>query len=259
MREQRVLVTAGARGIGRAIVRTLLDAGWSVAFTYRTSEQAARALEAEGRALGRTCVGVEANLQDAQSTRAALGRVEACFGMPQAVVHNYGPFSFVRRPFAEYSDGDWARLWVGNVEAFRWLVQWALPAMRTEGYGRIVALGSDGAEQAAGWRYRAPYAAAKAALASLVRSIAAEEAPYGITANMVCPGDLRNTQKERLTPQAGEDSGAGFPSLTPTLVGGDVARVVAQLLQPNSGSVSGSIVSVTGGVPVRELDAARPL
>lgn len=256
-------VTAGVRGIGLATTRTLFREGWSVAFTYFSSDTAARALEREASQFGVTAVGIRADLLLEADVAEALHVAEVHYGPPQAVVHNYGPFVFPRMPLADYSDTRWHKLLLGNYESFWWLARRVIPKMREQHFGRIVTLGSDGADTAAGWRYRAPYAAAKAALASLTRSIAAEERQHGITANMVCPGDLRKNRKEQLerllTDRDDNDGDVAYPSLTPDLVGGDIARTISFLLRPDSSQVTGQILSITAGVDVRALDAERPL
>lgn len=280
---KHVFVTSGVRGIGLATTRTLLRDGWSVAFTYHHSEAEARALEDEAAGYGNgvRALGIQADLHQETELDKALRTAEAHFGSPQAVVHNYGPFVFSRMSLADYSDTNWNRLFEGNLQSFWWLARRVIPKMRTQNFGRIVTMGSDGADGAAGWRYRAPYAATKAALASLTRSIAAEERDYGITANMVCPGDLRNDQKELLERPRAEQTTATLnqlavglqlhsanrlsrnhqhvPSLTPELVGGDIARTVALFCRPESAHLTGCIVAVTSGVNVRALDAERQL
>ncbi|GGJ06678.1 putative oxidoreductase YtkK [Alicyclobacillus cellulosilyticus] len=238
-------VTSGARGLGHATVRALFAAGWDVFFTFGKSEQEAANLIAEAERLGRRAGCRRTDLFNPHQVRAALHACEALFGRVDAVVHNFGPFVFERVALADYTDDMWRMMADGNLTNFFWLYRDAVPGMRARRFGRFVTLGFDGAGRAAGWAWRAPYAAAKSALASLTRSIAREEREHGITANMVCPGDIRGEAKmQRIVEAPRGPDGRRLP------VGEDVGRVVAFLCSEESAYINGTVIEVTGGEDV---------
>jgi 3-oxoacyl-[acyl-carrier protein] reductase len=246
--QQVAFISGGGSGLGKATVLTLLDDGWSVAFTYYQSEQGAESIVNLAAGTGREVLPIRANLLEQAAAHHAATSALQYFGQVDAFVHNFGPFVFERKRLAEYSDDEFEEMFTGNLRSFWWLYRVLVPSMRERGFGRIVTLGSEGAGMAVGWGGRAPYAAAKAGLASLTRSVAREEREFGVTANMVCPGDVRGKKKELLQNEAD----AALPERTP--VGGDVARVVSFYCQPASHQLNGTVTEVNGGTDVRFLD-----
>lgn len=251
MAERVAFLTSGAAGLGHAGVRALLEAGWNVFFTYGKSKSEAADLVAHAAAIGRRAACKSVNLLDQNEVVAAVKSCTAEFGPIDALIHNFGPFVFKRLSLAEYSDEQWNRMQDGNLNNFFWMYRAVIQGMRERQFGRIVTVGSDGAAVAAGWNRRAAYAAAKSGLASLTRSIAREEREYGITANMVCPGDIRGDLKKRMIREVGEP--ADGPLRTP--VGEDIARAVVFLCDKQSQQLNGTILEVTGAQEIRARDS----
>jgi 3-oxoacyl-[acyl-carrier protein] reductase len=121
--------------------------------------------------------------------------------------------------------------------------------MRENKWGRIVTIGFDRVEAASGWIYRSAFAAAKTGAASLTKSIALEEAGNGITANMVCPGDIIGEWKEKNIEDTTTVEYSASPVGRPG-TGEDIARVISFLADEKSGFITGSIIPVTGGKDV---------
>lgn len=236
-------VTSAGKGLGHAMVLALARAGWDVAFTYGKSRDEALALVNRVQEDGQRAMAIHCDLFDQSSVVDAIRETYASFHRIDAVVHNFGPFVFERKPLADYDDDTWARMMDGNLTNFFWIYQEVIHRMRDQKFGRFVTVGYAGAGEARGWRNRAAYASAKAGLAALTRSIAQEERAYRITANMVCPGDIRGKDKMRMHSDVeGELTAEG---LRPP-VGEDVARMVAWFCHPDSGEVNGTVVEVTG-------------
>lgn len=250
MGERVAFLTSGAKGLGHAGVRALLEAGWDVFFTYGKSRSEADQLVAHARAIGRRAACRSVNLLREEEVVDAVTACRQMFGHIDALVHNFGPFVFQRLTLADYSSDQWKRMMDGNLNNFFWMYREVVSGMREQRFGRIVTVGADGASTAAGWKCRAAYAAAKAGLASLTRSIAHEERTYGITANMVCPGDIRGDLKMRMIREA--DAPAKGELRTP--VGEDVARAVVFLCDEHSQQVNGTILEVTGAEEIRARD-----
>jgi 3-oxoacyl-[acyl-carrier protein] reductase len=249
-------VTGAAKGLGHATVRALLEAGWDVFFTYGRSAKEAQALSEMAAALGRRAEGVSVNLFDRADCERAVALCLERFQRVDALIHNFGPFIFERIPLADYSDEMWSRMIDGNLTNFVWLYRALVPGMRERRFGRIVTYGYDGAAEAAGWAGRAAYAAAKAGLAALTRSIAREERDYGITANMVCPGDIRGMHKMQRIRDVKDEGSCANPAVRP-VVGEDVARVIVFLCHPDSQQINGSITEITGGYDILAYEHRR--
>jgi 3-oxoacyl-[acyl-carrier protein] reductase len=149
----------------------------------------------------------------------------------------------------DYSFEEWNYLMNGNLNAIFYLSKLIIPIMRKQNWGRIITLGYDRVETAPGWKHRSAFGAAKTGLASLTRTIALEEAEYGITANMVCPGDIVNEWKERnIADSVNRQSGSAPVGREGT--GEDIARVIAFLTDEQSDFITGTIIPITGGMDV---------
>lgn len=253
MAKRHAFVTSAGKGLGHAMVLSLASAGWDVSFTYGTSESEARELEKSVRDLGRMSLAIQCDLFDRDEVRSAIGQAHSKMDTITGFIHNFGPFVFERKPLAEYDEDMWQRMMHGNLTNFFWIYRAIIAGMRQENFGRLVTVGYDGAGEARGWRYRAAYAAAKSGLAALTRSIAREERTFGITANMVCPGDIRGQDKMRMFDDvAGEETAEGLRPV----VGEDVARAVKWLCHSDSQEVNGTVLEITGA---REIVAKDTL
>lgn len=228
------LVTAGVHGLGRAITETLMASGYLVVATSRDpTPEDFRWQEAQGPLLVLqqwVPAGADEAARLIQDVHNTQGRLDI-------LVNNAGPFVRDRIRVADTGDRVWTDMVDGNLAMPFWLMRAAIPIMRAQGFGRIINLGYAGAGDALGWATRGAYAAAKAALASLTRTVALEEAQFGITANLVCPSDIKRAVKTstRLDQQ---DRGPR---------GGDVARLVGFLAADASRFVTGQVLELSFG------------
>ena len=211
--EQWVLVTGGARGLGQAITRALAREGAGVVVNYHRSEAAALAL---AEALGPRAIALQADVTDAAAVQRLFAAARERTGAPvSAVVNNaLAQFSFDGDARPKLGDIAWERFAQqieGAVKGALNTMQAALPAMRAQGFGRIVNVGTN--------LFQNPvvpyhdYTAAKAALLSLTRTAAGDLGPDGITVNMVSGGLLRTTDASSATPEAVFDLIAGMTPL----------------------------------------------
>lgn len=238
----RALVTGAATGLAREVAIVLARTGWfdHVAITYRESspdEVLARLAEA----------GVDASahrvefLGDESVVAAAL-KVAMGDGPYDVLVHGVGPMTIAR--FEKSTSDDYREMFDGNVRSAVLAARAVLPGMRAGGFGRIVVFGMNGSSVTRPAKGLSLHLAAKSALVAFARTLALEEAPNGITVNVVEPGDIRD--KELLRADALALS-AGNPRGRPGTAE-DVASAVRFLVDPANDFVTGAVLAVTGGL-----------
>lgn len=245
------LITGSAKGLGKVTALTLAEMGCNIAVNYVNSKAEAELLVEEIRQTNANAVAVRGDVSSAVDVRRMIGEVRASLGEIDILINNAGPFVRERREFADYEEDEIDVLIQGNLTGVLRLDRLVIPGMRSRGWGRIIHFGFGRAGEARGWPHRAVYAAAKVGLVSFTKSLAVEEAGFGITVNMVCPGDIRGDNKERKISEVeglrDEESPHGRPG-----AGEDVARVISFLCLPESDYVTGNIIEISGGLdPIR--------
>ncbi len=244
--KKTALITGGATGIGRKTAIQLAKMGYQLVINYRKSESEAVFLAKQlSDCFGTNSIIVQGDIASQEDCIQIVNQTLSVFSTVDVLVHNAGPYVHERKDLADYSFEEWNYLIQGNLSAVFYLSKLLIPVMRKQNWGRIITLGYDKVETAPGWLYRSAFAAAKTGLASLTRTIAIEEVKYGITANMICPGDITQEWKEKDIADSIEASVKRREG-----TGEDIARVIAFLIDEKSDFITGSIIPVTGGVDV---------
>jgi len=233
-------VTGGTRGIGAAIVRRLARDGAAVAFSYASSQGPAdelvRGIEAEGgRALA-----LRIDSADADALTAGIDQAARHFGRLDILVNNAGVF--VGGPVDTFPLADFDRTMAVNVRAVFVATQAAVAHMKAG--GRIVNVGSTNADRMP-FAGGGVYAMSKSALKGLVQGFARDLGPRGITINNVQPGPVDTD----LNP-AGGPNGDSLRALMAIPHFGkteDIAGMVAYLVGPEGGYVTGASLNIDGG------------
>jgi len=227
--EQRVAVVTGAgRGIGRAIGTTLSALGAQVAFADL----------APPTDLPEGAIGVAMDVTDEGSVDAGFAVVESSLGPVDIVVLNAGVFRV--ESLEDTSFESWRFTMAVNLDGPFLCCRRVLPGMRERGYGRIVAIGSS-AGKTGGAKDVAAYAASKAGVMTLMKSVASQYARAGITANALAP-TLIDTEMI-----------AGMADLHESVPVGrlgrpqEVADLVAYLASEHAGFITGEVVDINGG------------
>lgn len=236
---RRALVTGGASGIGAAIVRRLSADGFAVTFCDK-DEGAGAALAGQ---TGADFVALDA------TDRVAVGRLFAARDGFSALVNNVGADQHAF--FTETSPDDWRFLLAVNLETAFAFTHAALPPMQTARHGRVVNISSEAGRL--GSKGGSVYAAAKAGLIGFTRSIARENARFGITANAVLPGPILTPMVDRAIAQHGDKLLKDMAALTLLRRLGEpeeVAAAVSFLCSDGAGFITGEALGVSGGMGI---------
>lgn len=237
------LVTGGSRGIGRACAVALAGAGHRVAITYARDDAGAAGTRAAVEAADGQCLVIKADAADPAAVDAAFGEVEAVYGRVQVLVLSAG----INRDglVMRLSDQQWDDVLQTNLRGAFLAVRRAAPGMVRARWGRIVAISS--VVGLSGQAGQANYAASKAGLVGLTRSIARELGSRNVTANVVAPGPITTA----MTDDQSDEWKAQITSRVPVGRFGtaeEVAAVVSFLCSDPAAYVSGAVVPVDGGL-----------
>lgn len=250
---RHALITGGAKGIGAAIAEKL--AGLGATLTLVGRDQAA--LDAHRDALVNThdaaIVCQQADVTDPDAVATAFARVSEQNGPITILINNAG--AAASAPFQRTDRALWDAMLAINVTAAFTCTQAALPAIRAEGWGRVINVASTAGLK--GYRYVSAYVAAKHALIGLTRSLALELAETAITVNAVCPGFTDTALLDRSVRTITEKTGASSEQARAQLAAAnpqgrlitpeEVAHTVAWLCHGDSASITGQAIIVAGG------------
>ncbi len=242
LRNRVALVTGGSRGIGKGIALRMARDGARVAIAYRSNKGAAQLALRQMQSLGVDCVAVETDIGDAGRAEQLVRTVADRYGRIDILVNNVGDFRW--GTLEESSMDDWENIFNSNLMTVMRMSRAVLPVMHKGRWGRIINLGAVGAERAFGQAKISAYAAAKAAVVALSRSLALEEAKNGITVNVVNPSSI--DEKDLTLEEARKLRDARFPIGRPPTVE-DVAASVAYFASEEAEYVTGQVLNVSGG------------
>ncbi len=235
-------MTGGSRGIGAAISARLASDGFAVVVNFVSDDQSAKETVASIEARGGRAVAVQADVGTRAGAQHLIATATQLLGPPAVLVNN----AAVHRSKAvlKQDPDDWDDVVRVNLSGPFYCTHYALPAMYAARWGRIVYLGSG-----VGTRKPFPgdgsYAATKAGIWALARTLSLEAASYGITANTVIPGFVRTGMTTDLPAQTLAAIAAEYPEVT----GEDVATVVSFLASDAGEVVSGEEIAAWRGGP----------
>jgi 3-oxoacyl-[acyl-carrier protein] reductase len=238
-----VLVTGGARGIGRACCLMLARAGASVAVNYRVETPSAEMLVEEIEAMGGEAFALAADVAKRSDAEMLVDETVARFGSIDVLVNNAGIWK--GSPIEEMSDAEWEEMIAVNLTGTFNCTRAAVPPMKEARSGRIINISSTAGQR--GEAFCSHYAATKGAVISFTKSLASELAPHGILVNCVAPGwvvtdmtrdDLLGARRESIL-QTIPLGRAGTPD--------EIAGAVLYLASELATFVTGEVLNVNGG------------
>ena len=238
--EGAALVTGGSRGIGAAISKALARDGWPVGVNYRSDAASAEAVVKEITDAGGRALAVQADISEPDAADKLFKQVEDELGPVLVLVNNAGVRADGLSP--QIDNDDWDRVIDTNLSAAFRLTRRALRPMIRNRFGRVVNIASIvGAERANPGQ--ANYAASKAGLVAMTKTVAAEVARRNVTVNAVAPGLIETDMTEGL--------GEGLLQMVPARRAGtpeEVAACVRFLTSGDAAYVTGVCLTVDGGL-----------
>lgn len=239
MRDGCAIVTGSARGIGAATATALAEDGWPVVVNYRSDAESAKALAASIDGHGGRALAVAADVTDPEQISALFERAESELGPVLVLVNNAGLRADGLAP--QLAAEQWQTVLETNLSAAFHTTRRALRPMIRARFGRIVNVASVvGPRANAG---QSNYAASKAGLIGLTKTVAVEVARRGVTVNAVAPGLVET----KLTEGIGNGLADEIPARRPGTPD-EVAACVRFLVSEEAGYVTGSVLTVDGGL-----------
>ncbi len=248
-KDRNVLITGGARGIGKSIAKAFAEEGARIAINFRQNKTAAKATV---RSLpGKGHFAVKADIRDPDSAREMFETVVAEFSRLHILVNNAGVY--FHHPVEAYDYAQWQQAWKDvldiNLLAPANLTYLAARHMMEQGGGRIVCVSSRGAFR--GEPLAPAYAASKAALNAMAQSLAQALAPHDIFLGLVAPGFVETEMtRDILEGPEGEAIRAQSP-LNRVAKPEEVARAVTFLAEEGTEFLTGTIIDVNGASYLR--------
>lgn len=237
-----VWITGGSRGIGAAAVREFAKCGWRVAFSYKKALEQAEALVRELTASGALVLALQGDMTVRADTERCAGEIRKAFGGVDALVVNAGIAQ--QKMFCDLTDEDWRGMFAANLDSAFYTIQAVLSGMVSRKAGSIVTVSS--VWGVTGASCESHYAASKAGLIGLTKSLAQELGPSGIRVNCVAPGVIQTEMN------AAHDAQTLAALAAETALGRlgapeEIARLIRSLCSADMSFVTGQVIAATGG------------
>lgn len=237
------LITGATRGIGRAIALKFAAEGADVVFTYRQQHQAADDLVKEIEAMGMRAKAISADASSFENAESIAATVKEEFGQIDILVNNAGitKDGLVMRMTEE----QWDSVIENNLKSAFNYIRACVPVMARQRSGSIISISS--VVGVAGNAGQCNYAASKAGIIGLTKSIAKEMGPRGIRANCIAPGFIKTDMTDSLPEKVREEIAATIPMKRQGMPE-DVANVALFLASGLSAYVSGQVINCCGAM-----------
>jgi len=241
---KNAIVTGGSRGIGKAIAIALSKKGINVALTYRTDKEKALSVVRKIENNGDKALCIELDQKNRNNIRRVIEEMHESFGKINILVNNAAIAQ--EKAFETITDNDWDNMMEVNLRGPFILCQEVIPDMVEQSWGRIVNIASIGGQW--GGYNQVHYAAAKAGLINLTKSLARIYSKDGITVNAIAPGLVATDMSQNeLNTEAGKKKAASIP-IGRIATAKEIANVVAFLASDEASYITGQTINVNGGM-----------
>ncbi|WP_342561450.1 3-oxoacyl-ACP reductase FabG [Paenibacillus sp. FSL R7-0345] len=242
IKEMTVLITGGSGGIGGAIAERFASVGMNIVIHYMNSHEAANDVARRCLAMGAKVMTVAADMKDRSQLVRMAERLESSGMLPDILVNNAGKAHYGM--LADVTEEEWDEVMAVNLKGTFLCSQIFMPYMVSQRYGRIINVSS--VWGISGASCEVAYSASKGGVNAFTKALAKELAPSGVTVNAVAPGAvntamLNNLHEEELR-MLEEEIPAGRLASP-----GEVASLVYFLALPESGYITGQVISPNGG------------
>jgi 3-oxoacyl-[acyl-carrier protein] reductase len=246
-----ILITGASRGLGAEMARVYGAHGARVYVNYLQSEAKARAVAADIEAGPGSAVAIQADVTVYEEVEAMVQRIVEQSGRLDVIVNNALPhYQFdAAAPYTKLETLTWAHFdqqLSGTVKGAFHTVKAALPAMKAQGYGKVVNISTNLIYNPVVTYY--DYTTAKAGLLGLTRNLAAELGPFGIRVNLLAGGLLQTTDASRVTGEAIFEAIAGSTPLRKTTTPQDFAEASVFFASALSDAITGQSIAIDGGL-----------
>jgi 3-oxoacyl-[acyl-carrier protein] reductase len=244
LRGKVALITGGSRGIGRAVVEKLAEAGVSVVVNYLRDEAAASEAVRAAKNFGVRAEAIRGDVSLLPEARALVASAVEGFGRIDFLVCNAGLWEGA--PIETHTEELWRRVLDTNLTGTWTVCREAAAHLKRQGFGRVVIVSSTAGQR--GEANYSAYAAAKGGQISFTKSLAAELAPHGVNVNAVAPGWVETEMTARVLsdPQERGKIEGSIP-LGRVATAADVARPVLFLCSDWARHITGEVLNVNGG------------
>jgi len=237
------IVTGGSRGIGNAIALDLLDKGYRVGVGYYKNKSLAEEITKENT----HALPLYIDITSLESIEKAFNEIENSYGSIDILINNAG-ISQVKS-FESLEEEDWQIMWETNFMSAVRCIKLALPSMIKKGDGKIINIASIGGQW--GGVHQVHYAAAKAALINLTKSIAKSYSKDGIRCNAVSPGLINTDMISEELKKSAVNTSNNIPIGRHGTVN-EVSSIVSFLCSEESSYITGQVLNVNGGMNLCE-------
>lgn len=239
-----VIITGGSRGIGAAAAILFAKAGSDIVITYTKNKRAAAAVVNNVKAIGRTCLAVQADVSKASNAQKVVKETLKKFGRVDVLVNNAGIWTY--GAIGAMSEKVWKETMAVNLDGMFFMTNAVVPFMKKQRSGKIINISSTAGQR--GEAEHSHYAASKGGMISFTKAIATELGPFDINVNSVAPGWVDTDLNDSVFGDAvyKEQERKKIPiQRIPTAE--DIAGPILFLASDLSRHITGEIMNVNGG------------
>jgi len=245
LKNKVAIVTGGSRGIGRAIVLELASKGADVAFNYLKSKELAKEVEKEVSSRGRRALAIQSDVKDFNAMKDMVDKTKDKLGRLDIVVNNAGILK--DKALMLMNEHDWEEVISTNLSGAFNLVRAAIVTFMKQKSGNVINITSVAGIKGASRQVN--YAASKAGIIGLTKSLAKEVGPYNIRVNAIAPGYIDTDMVKEIKDDYKNELTKKIP-LNRFGTSQEVAKIITFLASDDARYITGQVIKVDGGLAI---------